>query len=163
MFWVWSASPPNLWAENSSIFHHDNAPSHSSPIVTEFLAKHETKVIAQVLHSPDLAPCVFFLFPKLKYPLRGTRHEFSEAIKRNSLIFHYNHSSTLKKFPCISLVFLPTTIFSMHPTLLWLINLLIRLIIYYVFLLKCPAVERTFSMQLHIHIHILRSHIWIKI
>ena len=64
---------------------HDNALSHSSLIVTEFLAKHETKVIAQTLYSPDLGPCDFFQFPKLKYPLRGTRHESIEAIKRNSL------------------------------------------------------------------------------
>ena len=76
---------PDLWADNSWIFHHDNAPSHSSLIVTEFLAKHEIKVIAQPPYSPDLAPCDFFLFPKLKYPLRGTRHESIEAIKRNSL------------------------------------------------------------------------------
>ncbi|KAJ8958440.1 hypothetical protein NQ318_002226 [Aromia moschata] len=45
-------------------------------IVTEFL-KHETKVIAQ--------PPYFFLFPKLKYPLPGIRHESIEAIKINSL------------------------------------------------------------------------------
>ena len=53
---------PDLWAENSWIFHHDNAPSHSSLIVTEFLAKHETKVIAQPPYSPDLAPCDFSCF-----------------------------------------------------------------------------------------------------
>ena len=64
---------------------HDNAPSHSRQIVTEFLAKHETKVIAQPSYSPYLAPCDFFLFPKLKHPLRGTCHESIEAIKRNSL------------------------------------------------------------------------------
>ena len=75
MFWVRSASPSD----------DDNAPSHSSLIVTEFLAKHETKVIAQPPYSPDLAPCDFFLFPKLKYPLQGTRQESIEAIKRNSL------------------------------------------------------------------------------
>ena len=53
--------------------------------MTEFLAEHETKVIAQPPYSPDLAPCDFFLFPKLKYPLQGTRHESIEAIKGNSL------------------------------------------------------------------------------
>ena len=58
---------------------HDNAPSHSS------LIKHETKVIALPPYSPDLAPYDLFLFPKLKYQLRGTRHESIEAIKRNSL------------------------------------------------------------------------------
>ena len=53
--------------------------------VNEFLAKDETKVIAQSPYSPDLVLCDFFLFPKLKYPLRGTRPESIEAIKRNSL------------------------------------------------------------------------------
>ena len=47
--------------------------------------KHETKVIAQPSYSTDLAPCDIFLFPKLKYPLRGTRHESIEATRRNSL------------------------------------------------------------------------------
>ena len=64
---------------------HDNAPSRSSLIVTEFLAKHGTKVISQTPFLTDLAPCDFFLFPKLKYPLRGMRHERIEAIKINSL------------------------------------------------------------------------------
>ena len=77
MFWIWSASLPDLWADYSWIFHHDNVLSH--------LAKHKTKVIVQPPYSPDLAPCDFFLFPKLKYPLRRTRHESIEAIKRNLL------------------------------------------------------------------------------
>ena len=64
---------------------HDNAPSHTSLIVTDFLAKHETKVISQSPHLPDFGPCDVFLFPKIKYPLRGTRHESIEATKRNSL------------------------------------------------------------------------------
>ena len=32
-----------------------------------------------------MAPCDFFRFRKLKYPLRETRHEWIEAIRRNSL------------------------------------------------------------------------------
>ena len=52
--------------------------------MTGFLAKHGRKIIAQPPHSPDLDPCDFFLFLKLKYLLRGTRHELIEAIKRNS-------------------------------------------------------------------------------
>ena len=75
-----SVKDENLW-----IFHHDKAPSHSSLIVTEFLAKRETKVIAQPPYSPDLAPWAFFLLPKLKYLLWGTLHESIEAIKGNSL------------------------------------------------------------------------------
>ena len=63
----------------------DYAQSHFSLIVTKFLAKHETKVIAQPPNSPDLSPCDFFMFPNLEYLLRGTRHESIEATKRNSL------------------------------------------------------------------------------
>ncbi|KYQ53448.1 hypothetical protein ALC60_07423 [Trachymyrmex zeteki] len=36
------------------------------------------------LRERILAPCDFFLFPKLKLPLRGTRFESIEAIKQNS-------------------------------------------------------------------------------
>ena len=53
--------------------------------MTEFLANHETKVIDHPPYSPDLTPCDYFMFPKLKYPLRGTRHESIEAIRRNLL------------------------------------------------------------------------------
>lgn len=76
---------PELWAEKNWIFHHDNAPSHSAYIVCDYLAKHETRVIAQPPYSPDMAPCDFFLFPKLKYPLRGKRHETTDEIKKNAM------------------------------------------------------------------------------
>lgn len=33
------------------------------------------------LYSPDLAPCDFFLFPKVKSALKGTRFETVEAVK----------------------------------------------------------------------------------
>ena len=75
----------DLWTENSWTFQYDNASSHSSLIVSEFLANHETKVIDQPPYPPDSDLCDFFLFPKLKYPLRRTLHESIEAIKRNSL------------------------------------------------------------------------------
>ena len=32
-------------------------------------------------YSPDLAPCDFFLFPKIKSALKGTRFEFVDAVK----------------------------------------------------------------------------------
>jgi len=42
-------------------------------------------MIEQAPYSPDMAPCDFFLFPKLKLPLRGTRFESIQDIKENSL------------------------------------------------------------------------------
>ena len=71
----------DLWKENSWILHHDNAPSHKAFIVNEFLAKNSTNIIEQPPYSPDMAPADFFLFPKLKLPIRGTRFQSIEDIK----------------------------------------------------------------------------------
>ena len=65
----------------SWILHDDNAPSHRATLVTEFKTINATNTIDQLPYSPDLAPCDFFLFPKLKLPLRGTHFESIEAIK----------------------------------------------------------------------------------
>ena len=32
---------PDLWANNSSVLHHDNAPSHNDIVIREHLAKNE--------------------------------------------------------------------------------------------------------------------------
>ena len=37
--------------------------------------------VPQPPHSPDLAPCDFWLFPKLKEKLRGCRYEINEEMK----------------------------------------------------------------------------------
>lgn len=76
---------PALWGNNSWILHDDNAPSHNALIIREFLVKNNTNTIQQPPNSPDLAPCDFFLFDRLKKPLRGTRFESVEAIKLKSL------------------------------------------------------------------------------
>lgn len=75
---------PELWANNSWIFHDDNAPSHRAAVVNDFKTKNSFNNIDQPPYSPDLAPCDFFLFPKLKLPLRGTRFDSFEAVKENS-------------------------------------------------------------------------------
>lgn len=76
---------PELWQNKSWFLHHDNAPSHTAIIIRQFFSKNETVVVPQAPYSPDMAPCDFFLFPRLKLPLRGHRFESIEAIKENSL------------------------------------------------------------------------------
>ena len=49
--------------------------------IREFLAQINIALLKQPPYSPDLAPCDFFLFPKLKVVIKGTRFEDSEAIK----------------------------------------------------------------------------------
>ena len=67
------------WCSTSS-----KRPSHKAIIVNEFPVKTLTNIIEQPPYSHDMAPTVFFLFPKLKLPLRGTRFWWIEDIKENS-------------------------------------------------------------------------------
>jgi len=71
------------WQDGDWILHHDNAPPHTSYLVQQFLGKHGTTQLQQLPYSPDLAPCDFFLFPRLKKVLKGHRFEAMEDIKRN--------------------------------------------------------------------------------
>ena len=71
-----------LWEMRSwLLLHHDNAPAHNALGIREFLTKNNIAVPEQPPYSPDLAPCDFFLFPKLKEVIKGTRFQDSEAIK----------------------------------------------------------------------------------
>jgi len=74
----------NQFAEKDWVLHHENASSHTSHLLQQFLAKHGTAQLQQPPYSPDLAPCDFFLFPRLKKVLKGHRFEAMEDIKRNS-------------------------------------------------------------------------------
>ena len=65
-------------------FHHDNAPAHSYLNVSQFLAKNNMTLIANPPYSPDLAPCDFFLFPKLKLRTKGRRFDTIEEIQEES-------------------------------------------------------------------------------
>ncbi|GFW74558.1 mariner Mos1 transposase [Trichonephila clavipes] len=58
--------------------HHDNATSHTAFIITNFLARSNTPVIP---YSPDLAPCDFFLFPRLKREMKGKHWDTMENIQ----------------------------------------------------------------------------------
>ena len=73
----------DLWAEKSWQLHHDNAPAHSAHVIQTFLAKHNIPVVRQAPYSPDMALCDFWLFPKLKMTLKGTRFESREDIMQN--------------------------------------------------------------------------------
>ena len=56
------------------MLHHDNAPCHMAISVIELLAKKSIPVVPQPPYSPDPSPWdFFFLFPKLKFYLKG-RH-----------------------------------------------------------------------------------------
>jgi hypothetical protein len=52
-------------------------------LIQTFLAKHSIPTDRQALYSPNMAPCDFWLFPKLKMPLKGARFESREDIMQN--------------------------------------------------------------------------------
>ena len=65
------------------------------------------KTLSQPLYSPDLAPCDFWLFPKL----RGYRHETIEEMKEavTKIIdtltqgdFHGTFQKLLERYKCIA-------------------------------------------------------------
>nr|XP_042900069.1 histone-lysine N-methyltransferase SETMAR-like [Parasteatoda tepidariorum] len=57
---------------------------HSSQLTHTFLTKHGITTIRQPTYSSDLAPSYFWLFPKLKTSLKGSRFESKEEIMRNA-------------------------------------------------------------------------------
>ena len=72
---------PALFKSGQWHFHQDNAPVHNSILFTDYLAKMGIKTVSLPPYSPDLAPCDFWLFPKLKEKLRGCRYETIEEMK----------------------------------------------------------------------------------
>ena len=70
---------PTLFKSGQWHFHQDNAPVHNSILVTDYLTKMNNKTVPHPPYSPDLAPCDFWLFPKL----RGCRYETIEEMKES--------------------------------------------------------------------------------
>ena len=75
---------PELWRAGKWLLHDDNAPSHQALVTHEFLAHNSFITLPHPPYSPDLAPCDFFLFPKMKLQLKGCHFDTVEEIQRES-------------------------------------------------------------------------------
>ena len=64
--------PSKEWSGDHLL--HDNASSHKCEVVKSFLASEKVKVLNHPPYSPDLSPCDFFLFPRLKKKLSGNKY-----------------------------------------------------------------------------------------
>jgi hypothetical protein len=73
-----------LWDARNWQLHHDNAPPHSSHMVQGFLAKNGIPQVRQAHYSPDMAPCDFWLFLRLKAPLKDSCFDSREDIMQNA-------------------------------------------------------------------------------
>ena len=71
---------PELW-RNGWVLQQDNAPARNALSVKQFLANKNIVVLKHSPYSPDLAPCDFSLFPKIKSVLKGTHFMSVENVK----------------------------------------------------------------------------------
>ena len=69
---------PALFKSGQWHFQQDNTPVLNFILVTDYLSKMGIKTVPQPPYNPDLAPCDFWLFPKL----RGCRYEMKEAVSK---------------------------------------------------------------------------------
>ena len=59
---------------------HNNASSHKCEVVKSFLATEKVKVLNHPPYSPDLSPCDFFFFPRLKKMLSGNKYTSRKSL-----------------------------------------------------------------------------------
>ena len=81
---VWKKRP-EMWSIGDWFLHHDNAPAHTALSVQQFLAKINMTVIPHPPHSPDLVPCNFFLFPRMKGQMKGKHFADVSKVKKKTL------------------------------------------------------------------------------
>ena len=72
---------PALFKSAQWHFQQDNAAVHNSILVTDYLSKMSIKTVPHPPYSPDLSPCDFWLFTKLKEKLRGRRYDTIDKMK----------------------------------------------------------------------------------
>ena len=73
---------PALFRLGQWHLHQDNAPVHNSILVTDYLSKMGIKTVGHPPYGPDLAPCDFWLFPKLRGCCYETIEEMKEAVMK---------------------------------------------------------------------------------
>ena len=73
---------PALFKSSQWHFHRDNAPVHNSILVTDYLTNIGIKTVPHPPYSRDLAPCDFWIFPKLRGCHYGTIEEMKEAVTK---------------------------------------------------------------------------------
>ena len=86
------------------ILHHDNAPVHDALRVCKFLAKNSITKLDHPPYPPDLAPCDFWLFPKLKKCPEGTKiwWPFWHPTQCENVTARYSGKRFSRLFPAVA-------------------------------------------------------------
>ena len=75
---------PDMLAAKNFPLHHDRAHAHTPHVIQAFLIKNNMPLVRQAPYYPNLAPCDFWLFPKLKLTLKGRQFQSREDIMKKS-------------------------------------------------------------------------------
>jgi len=75
---------PEMWKNGDWLLHHDNVPAHTLLAVRELRKKNNMTTVPHPAYSPDLAPCNFYVFSKMKLRLNGQHFVFTEEIQAES-------------------------------------------------------------------------------
>lgn len=67
-------------ARKKVLFHHDNAPAHTSAVSTAKLLEIRFEIVSHPPYSPDLAPSDYYLFPNMKKWLAGKRFHSNDEV-----------------------------------------------------------------------------------
>ena len=89
---------PALFKSAQWHFHPGNAPIHNSIFVTDYLTKMGINTILHPPYSPDLAPCNFWLFPKLRGCRYETIEEMKEAVTKVDTLTQEDFHRAFQKF-----------------------------------------------------------------
>ncbi|VVC32990.1 Hypothetical protein CINCED_3A005002 [Cinara cedri] len=81
--WKTPASPrPEKSSSRDWFYHHDNAPAHTALSVWRFLTKNDMTTVSHLPYSPNLSPCDFFLFPRMKRNMKRKRFADIDEVKK---------------------------------------------------------------------------------
>ena len=78
------------------LLHHDNARADTAAAVTlGFVPASDFQLVTHPPYSPDLAPCDWFLFPSVKWQLKGKQFQNVEDARAfiEGVIFHMPQST----------------------------------------------------------------------
>ena len=83
---------------------HDNSAPHISEGMTTLLVHYKWETLSHPPYSPDLSPCDFDLFPRLKENMRGVRfkdlEELKDAVANQVRIYEHGCLATgIQKLP----------------------------------------------------------------
>jgi hypothetical protein len=90
------------------VLHHGNVPAHTALSIQYFLVKKNILILPHSPYNPDLAPCNFYLFPKLKSKLKGHHFRTIEKVVTDELhtltenYFLYCYDQWKKRNHCVT-------------------------------------------------------------